>query len=117
MADSTEFDFSVANQPFRRTFCFKAPEQTISPEVEELLDANRRQQTLKAGTSNMGQAVFKILKDTNLMRLQEQIANKKQEKQFAKLREEMIGRRRQLASDVAEYRESLVVAKDRKRSL
>lgn len=29
----------------------------------------------------------------------------------------MIGRRRQLASDVAEYKESLVLAKDRKRSI
>jgi len=57
------------NASFGKTFNYKTPmSKAIHPEIDHLLLANPGMSCLQAGTSNLGQATFKVMRNTNLMR-------------------------------------------------
>ena len=56
------------NNTFGASFKFRAPAKDIHPELQHLMSANPTMTCLHAGTSNLGQATFKMIKNVNLMR-------------------------------------------------
>merc|ERR1712203_20908 len=104
--------------PFGKTFNFASPHSHRSShhkEINNMLDATPRQRCMPAGTSNLGHDAFKILKDTNLMRVQQNDGEKHTTKQFRILRDEMNGRKKAFEESVADYKLSLVKARERKK--
>lgn len=72
---------------------------------------------MPAGTSNLGHDAFKILRDTNLMRIQQSDGEKHTTKQYRILRDEMNGRKKAFDESVADYKLSLVKARERKKQI
>jgi len=67
----------------------------LHPEIDHLLQANPQLTCLKAGTSDLGQSTFKVIRSTNLMRFQQAQAEQETQAHYLKLREEMMGRQSQ----------------------
>lgn len=76
----------------------------VPTEIEHLMSANRNMHSLKARSSNLGHDAFKILRDTNLMRFQQDQGEKLTNKQFMVLRDEMNGRKKAFDESVADYK-------------
>ena len=89
----------------------------LHPEIENLLSSSRKMFSMKAGTSNLGHDAFKILRDTNLMRFQQQEGANKTQKQYEMLRDEMNVRKTDFDKSVSDYKLSLVRAQERKRKI
>ena len=85
------------------------------PEIENLLSSSRKMFSMKAGTSNLGHDA--ILRDTNLMRFQQQEGANKTQKQYEMLRDEMNVRKTDFDKSVSDYKLSLVRAQERKRKI
>lgn len=83
--------------------------------MEDLLAATPLQTCLPPGASGLGQEAFKIMRKTNLMRLQTQTNEKFEAKHYAKLKEEMNGRRQAFDEAVQDYKMGLIRAHERKR--
>lgn len=57
--------------PFGKTFQFTSPKgREVSKEIQDLMAASPHQSCIPAGSSDLGQAAFKIMRSTNLMRMQ-----------------------------------------------
>ena len=72
---------------------------------------------MPAGTSNLGHDAFKILRNANLMRLQQMEGEKQTSSQYNKLRHEMYNRKKAFDTSVADYKVGLVKAHERKRAI
>ena len=74
--------------------------------------ASPRQTCIPAGSSDLGQAAFKIMKNTNLMRQQINQGELNTDKAYETLRNEMQGRKKAFEENVADYKMSLIRAKE-----
>jgi len=72
---------------------------------------------MPAGTSALGHDAFKILRNTNLMRMQQNDGEKITNKHYRHMREEMAGRKKAFDESVNDYKLSLVRARERKRKI
>lgn len=72
---------------------------------------------MPAGTSALGHDAFKILRNTNLMRLQQLEGEKQTTTQYSKLKNEMLNRKKAFDDSVADYKVGLVRARERKRAI
>ena len=59
---------------------------------------------MPAGTSALGHDAFKILRNTNLMRLQQLEGEKQTTTQYSKLKNEMLNRKKAFDDSVADYK-------------
>lgn len=107
--------------PFGKTFHFASPvtarASPMAPEIENLLSATPRQTCMPAGTSALGHDAFKIMRNTNLMRMQQVEGEKTTQKHFRHLRDEMLGRKKAFDESVNDYKLGLVRARERKRKI
>ena len=71
---------------------------------------------MPAGTSNLGQDAFHILKNTNRMRIQQLNGERYTQKQYEMLKREMDGRTKAFDESVQDYKLSLIRARERKRA-
>jgi hypothetical protein len=85
--------------------------------MENLLQATPRQTCMPAGTSALGHDAFKILRNANLMRLQQLEGEKQTQSQYQKLRNEMYNRKKAFDESVTDYKVGLVKARERKRAV
>lgn len=69
------------------------------------------------GTSNLGHDAFKIMRNTNLMRMQGSNGEKTTQKQYNILRDEMFGRKKAFDESVTDYKLSLVRGRERKKKI
>lgn len=72
---------------------------------------------MPAGTSALGHDAFKIMRNTNLMRMQTNEGEKVTDKHYRHLRDEMMGRKKAFDESVTDYKLSLVRARERKRKI
>jgi hypothetical protein len=72
---------------------------------------------MPAGTSALGHDAFKILRNANLMRLQQLEGEKQTTSQYQKLKNEMYNRKKAFDDSVADYKVGLVKARERKRAV
>lgn len=73
--------------------------------------------SLPAGSSDLAQATFKMIRNMNLMRFQTTEGEKKTEKQYQDLKEEMENRNRLLQQNLLDYKLSIIQAKDTKKRI
>lgn len=73
--------------------------------------------SLPAGNSDLAHATFKMIRNMNLMRFQTTEGEKKTEKQYQDLKEEMENRNRLLQQNLLDYKLSLIQAKDTKKRI
>lgn len=72
---------------------------------------------MPAGTSALGHDAFKIMRNTNLMRMQQEQGEKLTAKHYRMLRDEMLGRKKAFDESIQDYKLSLVRARERKRKI
>ena len=102
--------------PLRKTYCFSSP-RGISKEVSDLMESTPLQTCIPAGSSDLGQSAFKIMRSTNLMKMQRINGAFKTEKAYEKLRDEMLGRKKAFEESVTDYKMSLIRAKEQKKKI
>ena len=84
-------------------------------DIENLLNATPRQTCLPAGSADLTQSTFKIVKSTNMMRAQRESNDQRAMSKYEALRNEMLARKKAYEDQVAEYKLSLVQAKEKKK--
>lgn len=70
---------------------------------------------LQAGTSNLGQATFKMIKNVNLMRFLQSKGEEETNQKFSKLKEEIDARQRFREQQLEEHKAAMLAAKEKKR--
>jgi len=75
--------------PFGKTFHFTPTSKKVHPEIEQLINSSRYNTCLQGRTSALAQDAFKILRDTNLMRYQQNLGEKICQNNYASRKEEM----------------------------
>jgi len=91
--------------------------RTLHPEVDHLLHSNPNMTCLQAGSSNLAQATFQMMRNTNVMRFGTNQAGLKADDHYSKLKEEMIERRKEHQRQLNEYKQSVVQAKEDKKRI
>ena len=56
----------------------------VNPEIQMLLEATPQQNHLKAGSSSLGQVTYQVIRRGNLMRMQLEKGEKKNEEELQK---------------------------------
>jgi hypothetical protein len=109
--------------PFNQTYTFMTPKnnprhnQTLHPDVDHLLNANAEMSCLQAGSSDLAQATFKMMRNTNMMRFGTNMVQSKVDNDYQRMRDEMLERQRHNLQQVAEFKQSVIDAKDKKKRL
>ena len=81
------------------------------------MESTPLQTCIPAGSSDLGQSAFKIMRSTNLMKMQRLNGAQQTERAYEKLREEMLGRKKAFEESVTDYKMSLIRAKEQKKKI
>lgn len=107
--------------PFNQTFSFMTPRtgmnKTLHPDVDHLLHSNPAMSCLQAGSSELAQATFKMMRNTNMMRFGANRASEKAEDHYTRLRNEMLDRKRIHLQQVEDHKQAVLDAKTEKKRI
>ena len=91
--------------------------RTLHPEVDHLLHSNPEMTCLQAGSSELAQATFKMMRNTNMIRFGSNFAQTKADDSYQRLKDEMLERKRLHQQQVADYKQSIIDGKAEKKRL
>lgn len=89
----------------------------MHPEVEQLLQASPKMKHLAPGCSDLAQATFKMIRNTNMMRAQGLLGEKDQDRKFMALKDEIYQQKKALDESIADYKLSLIREKEEKKQI